>query len=80
MDVVLPKWGMTMQEATVTRWLKNEGDTVEKGDGLVDVETDKVNVAVEAPISGVLVKQCVAVDDVVAVGGVIAIVEDRSAT
>lgn len=76
MDVVLPKWGMTMQEATITRWLKAEGDAVAKGDELVEVETDKVNVAVEAPVAGVLTKQCAAVDDVVHVGHTIAIIEE----
>jgi pyruvate dehydrogenase E2 component (dihydrolipoyllysine-residue acetyltransferase) len=75
-DVILPKWGMTMQEATVTRWLKEVGDVVATGDDLVEVETDKVNVAVEAPIGGVLTKQCAAVDDVVAVGDVIAVIDE----
>jgi pyruvate/2-oxoglutarate dehydrogenase complex dihydrolipoamide acyltransferase (E2) component len=76
MDVILPKWGMTMQEATVTGWLKAVGDQIDKGDELVEVETDKVNVAVEAPVAGVLTKRCVEVGDVVEVGHVIAVIED----
>jgi pyruvate dehydrogenase E2 component (dihydrolipoyllysine-residue acetyltransferase) len=75
-DVILPKWGMTMQEATVTGWLKAVGDRIEKGDELVEVETDKVAVAVEAPIGGVLTEQRAAVGDVVPVGQVIAVIAE----
>ncbi len=76
MDVILPKWGMTMQEATVTGWLKAVGDVVVKGDELVEVETDKVNTAVEAPVAGILVEQRAEVGDVVAVGEVIAVITE----
>ena len=75
MDVILPKWGMTMQEATVVRWLKAEGDTVSKGEALLEVETDKVDAAVEAPIDGTLVERRAADGDVVEVGGVVAVIE-----
>jgi pyruvate dehydrogenase E2 component (dihydrolipoamide acetyltransferase) len=75
-DVVLPKWGMTMQEATVVRWLREEGDLVTSGEPLVDVETDKVEVAVEAPASGRLVERCVGIDDVGPVGGRLAVIEE----
>jgi pyruvate dehydrogenase E2 component (dihydrolipoamide acetyltransferase) len=78
MDVVLPKWGMTMQEATVRQWLKAVGEVVAQGDDLVEIETDKVNVAVQAPVSGVLAKQCAAVDELVAVGHVIAVIEEST--
>jgi pyruvate dehydrogenase E2 component (dihydrolipoamide acetyltransferase) len=75
MDVTLPKWGMTMQEATIVRWHRSEGETVEKGEPLVDVETDKVDVAVEAPVAGTLT-QCVAqIGEVVAVGEIVAVIK-----
>jgi pyruvate dehydrogenase E2 component (dihydrolipoamide acetyltransferase) len=74
-DVILPKWGMTMQEATVVRWLKAEGDAVSKGEALLEVETDKVDAAVEAPVGGTLVECRAGPGDVVQVGGVVAVIE-----
>lgn len=52
--VIMPKLGMTMEEGTVIQWLKNEGDRVEKGQPLLEIMTDKVDMAVEAPATGVL--------------------------
>lgn len=76
MDVVLPKWGVTMQQGTLTHWLVAEGETVDEDQPIAHVETDKVNADVEAPAAGVLTKQCVATGGVVAVGEVIAIIEE----
>ncbi|MFL5664877.1 MAG: biotin/lipoyl-containing protein, partial [Ktedonobacteraceae bacterium] len=53
--VTMPKLGMTMTEGTVLNWLYREGDWVEKGEPLVEVMTDKVNMEVEAPFKGRLV-------------------------
>jgi pyruvate/2-oxoglutarate dehydrogenase complex dihydrolipoamide acyltransferase (E2) component len=50
----LPKLADTLVEGTVSRWLKREGEHVEAGEPLVEVETDKVNTELEAPVSGVL--------------------------
>jgi pyruvate/2-oxoglutarate dehydrogenase complex dihydrolipoamide acyltransferase (E2) component len=75
MDVILPKWGMTMQEATIVRWLKAVGDRVEKDEPLVEVETDKVEVAVEAPVGGTLSRRAVSIGDVVPVGELLAVIE-----
>ena len=52
--VVLPRLGMTMQEGAITRWYKEEGDQVERGEPLLQIETDKVLMDVEAPASGTL--------------------------
>jgi len=52
----MPKLGMDMEEGTIVRWLKAEGDKVEKGEQLVEIETDKSTVSVEAPMSGVILK------------------------
>ena len=75
MDVILPKWGMTMQEATIVRWLRADGDVVAEGDPLVDVETDKVDVAVVAPIAGVLTQRLVEPGDVVPVGATLGVID-----
>jgi pyruvate dehydrogenase E2 component (dihydrolipoamide acetyltransferase) len=55
-EVIMPKLGLTMEEGTVIRWLKKAGEKVQKGEGLVEVETDKVVQEVEAPVTGVLIK------------------------
>src|SRR5207244_2581919 len=52
----MPKWGLTMQEGLIGRWLKQEGDVVEKGEPLLEVETEKITNLVEAPASGVLAR------------------------
>ena len=53
-DLIMPKLGLTMEEGTVIRWLVAEGDRVEKGQTVLEVETDKVVVEVEATASGVM--------------------------
>jgi pyruvate dehydrogenase E2 component (dihydrolipoamide acetyltransferase) len=50
----MPKWGLTMKEGTLSRWFKKEGDSVEEGEKLFEVETDKITNSVEAPSGGVL--------------------------
>lgn len=55
-EVTMPKMGLTMTTATVGKWLKNEGDSVAKGDELVEVTTDKITNVVDAPADGVLLK------------------------
>jgi len=76
MDVTLPKWGVTMQQATLTRWLVTEGEQVEGGQSIAEIETDKVDVALEAPVAGTLTKRCVLEGDVVKVGGLVAVIDE----
>jgi pyruvate/2-oxoglutarate dehydrogenase complex dihydrolipoamide acyltransferase (E2) component len=52
--VIMPKFGMAQEEATIVRWYKQEGEQVQQGEPLLEVMTDKVNMDVEAPASGVL--------------------------
>lgn len=52
--VIMPKFEMAQETGTVLRWLKYAGDSVEKGEAILEVETDKVNMEVEAPASGIL--------------------------
>ncbi len=55
-DVKLPRLGQGMESGTIVRWLKAEGDTVEKGEPLFEVDTDKATQEVEAEASGVLLR------------------------
>ena len=53
-EIVLPQWGMEMQDATIVKWLKQEGDSIREGDPLVEVETAKIETEMESTASGVL--------------------------
>ncbi len=55
-EVKLPRLGQGMESGTVTKWLKNEGDAVEKGEPLYEIDTDKVTQEVESDFAGVLLK------------------------
>ncbi|MDD3312149.1 dihydrolipoamide acetyltransferase family protein [Pseudodesulfovibrio sp.] len=73
-QVIMPKWGLTMKEGKVVRWLKGEGDTVTAGEPLFEVETDKITNSVEAPASGVLAQIVVPEGDVAPVQAVLALI------
>lgn len=68
----MPKLGSTMTEGTILRWLYQPGDWVTKGEPIVEIMTDKVNIEVESPISGRLVKVLANDGDVLQVGAVLA--------
>lgn len=74
--VVLPKWGMGLDEGTVTQWLKAEGDTVTQGEPIVEIETAKATQAVEAPITGRLSKILLAAGQTAMVNTEIALIEE----
>ena len=71
----LPKMGESIAEATITKWLKEVGDTVEVDESLVEIATDKVDSDVPSEFKGKLIKRNFEVDDVVKVGEVIAEIE-----
>ena len=73
-DVIMPALGMAQETGKVLRWLKQDGDTVRKGEPLLEVETDKVTVEIEAPADGTLAGVRVAEGTEVPVGEVIALV------
>src|SRR5580698_8272082 len=77
-SVQMPALGESVTEGTVTRWLKQEGDTVEVDEPLVEVSTDKVDTEIPSPAAGVLTKIIAQEDDTVEVGGDLAIIGDAS--
>jgi 2-oxoglutarate dehydrogenase E2 component (dihydrolipoamide succinyltransferase) len=72
----MPALGESVTEGTVTRWLKSEGDQIAVDEPLLEVSTDKVDTEIPSPVAGTLQKIVVAVDQTVAVGADLAIIED----
>src|SRR6516164_4042734 len=70
-DLVVPKLGESISEAVIAKWLKKVGEPIAADEPVVDLETDKVSVALPAPAAGVLAEQRFAVGDTVKVGEVI---------
>lgn len=77
-DVTLPALGESVTEGTVTRWLKNVGDSVAVDEPLVEISTDKVDTEIPSPIAGVIEEILVAEDETVEVGAVLVRVGDGS--
>ncbi|BBC37105.1 Dihydrolipoamide acetyltransferase component of pyruvate dehydrogenase complex [Streptomyces graminofaciens] len=73
-DVVLPALGESVTEGTVTRWLKEVGESVEADEPLLEVSTDKVDTEIPAPTSGVLLEIVVAEDETAEVGAKLAVI------
>lgn len=74
-EVVMPKLGESIIEATITKWLKNPGDTIEEDDPIVEIATDKVDSEIPSPVEGRLVEALYQEGDIVPVGKIIAIIE-----
>ncbi|MEY2937718.1 MAG: hypothetical protein RL062_307, partial [Bacteroidota bacterium] len=70
----MPKMGESIAEATIIRWLKNEGDRVEKDEPIVEIATDKVDSEIPSTEAGILVKQLYQDGDVVKVGDPVAMI------
>jgi len=74
-EFTMPKFGLTMAEGTIVRWLKNEGDAVQAEEVVVEIETEKITVEIPAPVSGRLLKILTPAGTVVPVGGTMAMIE-----
>ena len=80
-ELIMPKMGESVAEATIIKWVKNVGDTVEMDETVLEIATDKVDSEVPSSVEGVLVKLLFNEDDIVQVGEAIAIIEtDASAS
>jgi len=76
-EIIIPKLGESVIEATITRWLKNEGETIKEDEPLVEIATDKVDSEIPSPVSGILVKKLFAEGDIVSIGQAFAIIESE---
>lgn len=76
-EVILPKWGMTMQEGTIASWLIEVGAKVQEGDPLAIVETEKVETDLLSPSSGTITEIIVVAGSTVEVGVTIAMIESE---
>ena len=74
-ELIMPKMGESVAEATVIKWLKNVGENIEMDESVLEIATDKVDSEIPSSIDGVLVKQLFNEDDVVQVGQAVAIIE-----
>lgn len=79
-ELIMPKMGESIMEATILGWLKQPGDTVEMDEPILEIATDKVDSEVPSPVDGVIKEILFEVDDVVEVGKVIAIITTEAAT
>ncbi|HZK07286.1 MAG TPA: dihydrolipoamide acetyltransferase family protein [Bacteroidales bacterium] len=74
-EIIMPKMGESIIEATITKWLKNPGDTIAEDDSLAEIATDKVDSEIPSPVEGTMKELLYNEGDVVPVGKVIAIIE-----
>lgn len=73
-DLIMPKMGESIMEATILKWVKNVGDTVELDETILEIATDKVDSEVPSPVEGVIKEILFQVDDVVEIGKTIAVI------
>jgi 2-oxoglutarate dehydrogenase E2 component (dihydrolipoamide succinyltransferase) len=74
-EIVMPKLGESIIEATITKWLKNVGDTVKEDESILEIATDKVDSEIPSPVEGILLERLFNEGDVIAIGTVIALID-----
>lgn len=74
-ELMLPKMGESVAEATIIKWIKQPGDSIDIDESVLEIATDKVDSDVPSPVAGKLIKTLFNVDEVVQVGAVIAVIE-----
>lgn len=76
-ELTMPKWGLTMEEGTISSWMIDEGDEIEIGDEIVEIETDKIAQPVESTVAGILRRQIGEEDEEYPVQTLIGIIADE---
>lgn len=74
-EIRMPQWGMNMSDGVVIRWLKQEGDRIEEGEPLAEIEAAKASGTLESPVAGTVKSLIAHVEEVIPVQGLIAIIE-----
>ncbi|HET9134618.1 MAG TPA: biotin/lipoyl-containing protein, partial [Gemmatimonadales bacterium] len=77
-DVLMPQMGESIAEGTMSRWLKQLGDTVKRDEPIFEISTDKVDAEIPAPNAGVLVEVLVTEGQTVAVGTIVARIDTEA--
>jgi pyruvate dehydrogenase E2 component (dihydrolipoyllysine-residue acetyltransferase) len=72
----VPKWGLSMKEGRVVAWLVDEGAEVAQGEGVAEIETEKINGVVESPVAGTLLRRVGQEGEVLPVGGLLGVIGD----
>ena len=75
-EIVLPQWGMEMQDGTIVRWLKQEGDPVAEGEPIVEVETAKLQTELESTAAGILSRIVAKEGEIVPIRGVLCVIAE----
>src|ERR1019366_2053427 len=78
-ELIMPKMGESITEATILKWLKKEGDAVKLDEAVLEIATDKVDSEVPSPVAGIIQKLLYKEGDVVAVGKVVAVLDTEAA-
>ena len=73
-NLTMPKMGESVHEATIIKWLKNEGDSIELDEPVLEIATDKVDSEIPSPVAGILGKKLFNDGDVIQVGSTIAVI------
>jgi len=76
----MPKWGLSMKEGSILKWIKSDGDDISKGDMILEIETEKVVNEMESPEDGKILKICANEGDTVPVGSLIAVCGKKDAS
>ena len=79
-EIIMPKMGESVAEATIIKWTKNIGDNINLDETIVEIATDKVDSEIPSISKGKLIKQLYKENDIVKVGEVIAIIDDENST
>ena len=77
-ELIMPKMGESITEATILKWLKKEGDAVKLDEAVLEIATDKVDSEVPSPVAGIIQKILFNEGDVVAVGKAVAVLETEA--
>jgi pyruvate dehydrogenase E2 component (dihydrolipoamide acetyltransferase) len=76
--IVMPKWGLAMQEGTLAKWSTQEGETIALGQEIMDIETSKIANVFESPVAGTLRRRVAQDGEVLPVGALLGVVADQS--